>query len=145
MTLRNRISYLLLTVLALAISAGYPGKKVAAATSTRNLTVTLNPSITGVTIVDQQSGSITLCQAWLNIAPKCAKVGSMAPTTNPPAAPTGLSVIHNHQVNNPGVENAIWQVWIVNNQTGDLMLCSSTDANGSVTTSSCKDAGVIAP
>jgi hypothetical protein len=140
-----RVVSILFVSLGLAAVVGNRGQEVVAAPAERNLTVTLNPLITGVTVVDQLTGTITICEVYLVNTVKCMKAGSMTPTTNPPPAPTGLTVLHGH-VNNPGQFNPPWQVWIVNNQTGDLMMCSTSDATTTqVFNATCKDVGVIAP
>jgi hypothetical protein len=133
---RNRIAASLLGAFCLVFLICAAPRPARAATS-RNLTVTLNPYLSGITVVDQSTGTVTICQGmWagnLNGA-KCGKIGK--------ATPTGLTVIQGQYYLSGTTEpSPDWEIWIINNQTGDITVCSTLDPNNTLT-GSCVNLGI---
>lgn len=102
-----------------------------------NLTVTVYPPGSGISIVDQVNGAVTLCSAS---PASCTKIGTVTPASTLPTAPVGISV-YQGETQSPSTytfyeEVPVSYIWTVNNSTGDVNLC-----NGSSKT--CTDLGVV--
>jgi hypothetical protein len=125
MKFRNLSSRTMIKFLFIVIAILCMGTSTASAT-TRNLTVTLpapGPTNTSIVIVDQASGAVDFCNAYLHNGAgppvgSCTKIGHTAESTVEPIAPTGLSVFLQQQ------NGGTLFIWIVNNQTGDVTVCA---------------------
>jgi hypothetical protein len=142
---RNRIPASLLGAFCFLLLICAAPRPARAATTGRNLTVTLNPYLSGITVVDQTTGAVTICQGmWAgNLSgAKCGKIGKATPTTNAAAAPTGLTVIQGQYYQSGTTQpSPDWEIWIINNQTGDITVCSTLDPNNTLT-GSCVNLGI---
>lgn len=142
----KRTVFASILVIALGFSAAcfLTGHRVKAAATARNLSVILNPFVAGLTIVDQQTGNITLCTgewaASINGA-KCIKIGTAkAPTVLPTAAVGITQYIGLNYTPGTTSTSPTGEVWLVNNETGDITVCMTTDINANLT-GTCKDLG----
>jgi len=120
------------------------GHRVKAAVAARNLSVILNPFVAGITVLDQQTGNITLCTGeWAASisGAKCLKIGTAKAATVLPTAPVGITQ-YIGLAYTPGTVSSspTGEVWFVNNQTGDITVCMTTDINANLT-GTCKDLG----
>ena len=118
--------------------------RVSAATAARNLSVSVNPWVAGLTIVDQQTGNITLCTgewaASINGA-KCIKIGTVTPPTVLPTAPVGITqYIGQYYTAGTTSSAATGEVWFVNNQSGAITVCMTTNISGNLA-GTCKSLG----
>ena len=120
------------------------GDRVNAATVARNLSVIVNPFVGGLTVVDQQTGNITLCvgewEANINSA-KCIKIGTVTPPTVLPAAPIGVTqYIGLYYLPGTTTSSPTGEVWFVNNQSGAITVCQTTNIGGNLA-GTCKSLG----
>ncbi len=139
----NKCSAILLPLVILAGVGKFYSRPVMAATTARNLTVSVAELGIGIVVVDQQSGAINYCADYIASAPvgHCAKLGHITPSSSLPTAPSGLSVVipTSSNVASNGTEGA--SVYVINNQTGDIVQCNTVNGNGTPS-GACVDLGV---
>jgi hypothetical protein len=111
-----------------------------------NLTVTEMPNIEGISIVDQNTGAVTVCAFYINqtgVSPviKCGLIATITPSSNRPAAQVGISVYPAQWVssNTYNLGETIPQAmfWLVNNSTGGVQLCAGNGIYGSTVSGGC--------
>jgi hypothetical protein len=145
-----------LKFLSLALTAFFT---LTSAQAQRNLTVTLNPNVPVITIVDQDNGAIETCTAIYGstVTATCRQLGSTTPATSLPVPPVGLSVylspvlaqtgadtLPNYLVNNVyAVASGYYApIWIINNSTGAITFCYSVSGQYVTNSGSCISLGV---
>jgi len=142
----KRTVFASILVIALGFSATcfLTGDRVAAATTARNLSVIVNPFVGGITVVDQQTGNITLCTGeWeANISnAKCIKIGTVTAPTVLPTAPIGITqYIGLYYLPGTTTSSPTGEDWFVNNQSGAITVCQTTDISGNLA-GTCKGLG----
>lgn len=127
----------------------------AATSQPRILTVVSAQLGVGIVVVDQRTGAISYCSDEIGETvtgstfsqPKplshCAKLGTITPTSTPPAAAVGLTVIipAGTDVTVKGNATGGTSFYVINNQTGDIVQCSTV--NGNTPTGTCVDLGIV--